>query len=140
MILNEMLDHLNKVGSFDRVNNVPAFDQKTGRYKRMSKYARKGASDISGTYKGRPVYIEVKTPKAYKAVISYYKKIRSNIWTLKPTQEEKFKFHAWEQVIYLRDKHDNGAITFFSDSYHDALNKLEQGYINYADRMFLLVA
>lgn len=127
MILNEILFHLNKIGSFDRVNNVPAFDMKTGRYKRMSTYARKGASDISGVYKSRAFYIEVKTPVHFKKVKSYYNKIKDNLIEAEPNKAEAWKRHTWEQFIYLKEKSDHGAVAFVVSSYEDAIKEVVSG-------------
>jgi hypothetical protein len=121
MIMNEILSKLNKgYGSFDRVNNVPAFDERLGSYKRLSSFAKKGQSDIVGVHKGRFVAIEVKTEKTYKPAEKYRSEIWNDPFSQKPIV--KSKIHLWEQICYLKEKEMNGAIAFFSFGYAHAID------------------
>jgi hypothetical protein len=124
MVMNEILSKLNKlsIGSFDRVNNVPAYNEKLGQYKKLSTYARKGASDIIGVRNGRFIAIEVKTEKSYKQAEKYKNEIWDDPFSQKPTV--KSKIHLWEQICYLKEKEANGAIAFFSYGYSHALDQI----------------
>jgi hypothetical protein len=124
MVMNEILYKLNKmgVGSFDRINNVPAYNEKLGQYKRLSFYARKGASDIIGIRNGRFIAIEVKTEKTFGPAEKYKNEIWSDPFSKKPIF--KSKIHLWEQICYLKEKELHGAIAFFSYGYAHAIDRI----------------
>lgn len=64
-IQNEILEYLNFIGVFCfPVKKVGIYDPTKKTFRRIkNKYDINGLPDIHGVFKGRPLYIEVKTPK-----------------------------------------------------------------------------
>ena len=125
-ILNCILEGLNKLpeGSFDRVNNLPAWNQKTNSYNRPSRYAPKGMSDIIGCYKGHYVAIEVKIPVEYNWVQQFYKRVKHQIDSYQPQTDKEI--HALHQIKYIRNKISRGGIGFFAYSLENVLEQLKK--------------
>lgn len=121
-IMNSILEalELRYPGAFDRVNNIPSFDHIRKQFRSLSKYQRKGSSDITGCVSSRAIYIEVKTPITIKDVEKVIKKIDSGIELL---ASEK---HLANQVKYLRDKEKNGGYCFFTCNVEHTINKIEE--------------
>jgi hypothetical protein len=115
-IQNEILEYLqeHRIGSFERVNNTPAYSVKFGGYLRPSKYSKKGMCDIIGCISGRFIGIEVKTPSEFKYVNKLYNKISKNITNYKPISKKEE--HVISQMRYIFEKNQNGALCFFADS------------------------
>lgn len=126
-IQNSILQYLaiKKIGSFERINNVPVYDAKTKCYRRLSKYAKKGVCDIIGCYHGQFVGIEVKTPSEYKAVLrTYDKAVVEGIDSYVP--KTKKDEHFLDQIKYINEKNKNGGYCFFTYSLDHAISKLSK--------------
>lgn len=119
-IMNYILEALEfrYPGAFDRVNNIPSFNHITKQFRNLSKFQRKGTSDIIGCVNSRAIYIEVKTPTSMKDVEKVIKKIDLGI-ELFPSEK-----HLANQIKYLKDKEKNGGYCFFTCSVEDVLQKV----------------
>lgn len=120
--MNSILEslELRYPGAFDRVNNIPSFNHITKQFRSLSKFQRKGTSDITGCVNSRAIYIEVKTPTSIKDVEKVIKKIDSGV-DLLPSEK-----HLANQVKYLRDKEKNGGYCFFTSNIEHTINKIEE--------------
>ena len=128
-ITNQILDGLSKmrIGSFNRINNVPAYNAEKGYYQKPSKYSPKGVSDIIGCYRGRYVAIEVKTNYEYNRVMKFEKYLIANDFhVLTYTPKSKWQEHILRQMVFIGEKRFHGAIGFFTYSLTHTLEKLKE--------------
>lgn len=123
-VQRELLAGLDQVypGAFDRIANVPVYNQRTQSYQRPNKYSRSGTSDIIGCVNGRFIAIEVKTEKEYNWVWSFIQRVASGSYVPKNKKEE----HAVDQINYLDSKKFHGGLCFFTYSLEHTLKTLKQ--------------
>jgi hypothetical protein len=115
---------LKRVGSFERINNLPAYDEKLKCYRRPSRYAKKGVCDIIGCVGGRFIGIEVKSIAGFKTVGALYKRIDGKIDQYQP--KTKMEEHLLDQIKYITDKNKNGAYCFFTYGLDHTIEKLKK--------------
>jgi Holliday junction resolvase len=120
------MEYLNKmkIGSFERVSNLPAYDKRINSYRRPSKYSKKGMCDIIGCLDGRFIGIEVKTRREFEWVLRFWIRVKrsDSIDKFKPTNKKED--HVLNQIKYIADKNSNGAFCFFTYSLEHTLKKL----------------
>jgi hypothetical protein len=129
-LVNTILNGLSilKLGSFDRINNVPTYNIKTQSYNRPSKWAPKGMSDIIGCYNGNAVYIEVKTPIEYNWTMKFYNRLTTEFKVTIDNYQplSKKEEHILNQIKYIRSKIKVGAVGFFTYGLDHVLEKLKE--------------
>jgi len=114
-IENQILHYLNYLPkcTAEKVNNIGVYDPKKQTYRTFkNKYCMRGVSDISGTFRGKSLRIEVKTPDEYKYIMKHYDELSSGIFT----KNVKKKQHFNDQIRYLNRHSKAGAIAFFASS------------------------
>lgn len=68
-IENAILQLLRSLNVFVyKVDNTPTFDTKTNKFRSLGKFRIKGVPDICGVYKGKPLFIEVKSHRGVLSV------------------------------------------------------------------------
>lgn len=86
VIRNEILDYLNfQYNTLMLVfYNGAIYDPKIKRYRNKGKYSRDGVTDLVGTYRGKPLGIEVKVPgeKPSKEQLEFHQEARSKGWII----------------------------------------------------------
>lgn len=128
-ILGSILDGLQLMGkgAFYRINNAPVFDKKTGNFRRKSKHAVDGISDILGCYKGKFAAIEVKTVSEYNRVVRFLTFLHEqNISTETFIDSDKWKMRIVNQANFIKDIIKQGGIGFFTYSLDHTIEKLEK--------------
>ena len=96
---------------FFKHNNTGIFDPKTKRFRTVqNKFIPKGASDIYGSFYGRAVYIEVKTPEELAYIVKHYDEIKTYIG------DSKKKNHLKNQIQFLELNRKNSCLAFFACS------------------------
>lgn len=117
---------------FFKHNNTGIFDPKTKRFRTVqNKFIPKGASDIYGSFYGRAVYIEVKTPEEHAYIVKHYDEIKRYVKpALLPGEKKKTdkKEHIKNQINFLELARKNHCIAFFAcnlEQVKDALSKVE---------------
>lgn len=112
-IEEQILTYLKMKGIFAfKVKTMGSFDPVTRGFRRISKWYRRGVSDILGIYKGKFLAIEVKLPKRQIGEKKYAAGRPSTF-----------------QKMFLQDVLDNGGISFIATSVEDveeALKKQEK--------------
>lgn len=73
------------------------YDPKEGKFRRPSKYYKRGTADILGIYKGRPLAIEVKSEKGRLSI---------------------------HQKLFLQEFQNNGGIAIVARSVEDVVRQL----------------
>jgi hypothetical protein len=107
---NEILFYLDSRGLFPiKLENQGTFDPVKKIYRgNRSKYKRKGMSDIYFTYYGKPVFIEVKTPKNFKYIVKHYEELENG---LIPSQSR-----ITDQINFMKEIEKRGGFAYFCDS------------------------
>jgi len=127
-IQNVIMEYLTlkKIGSFERINNLPSYNVKQGHYMRPSRYAKKGVCDIIGCLNGRFVGIEVKSPIEFNHVCTLWNKISHIVDTYKPINKKEE--HMLGQIRYITDKNRHGGYCFFTHSLDHVIAKLNMEF------------
>lgn len=122
-IQKSILDGLMRMGlgSFNRINNAPIFDEKRGCYRKKNSHTPDGLSDVIGCYKGRYVCIEVKTTSEYRRVVKFIQK-NENMIAYQP--KNKWEERIRNQYLFITEKINKGGTGFFTYSLEDTLFKL----------------
>jgi penicillin-binding protein-related factor A (putative recombinase) len=118
------LDGLESIypGAFDRIANVPVYNQRTQSYQKPNRFSRAGTADIIGCLNGRFIAIEVKTEKEYNWTWNFIQK-RNGVGSVMP--KNKKEDHAVDQINYLDSKRLHGGLCFFTYSLEHTLKTLK---------------
>ena len=96
---------------FFKQNNTGIFDPKTKAFRTVqNKFIPKGVSDIYGSFYGRAVFIEVKTPGEHAYIVKHYDEIKKYVGP------SKKKNHIKNQIRFIEMNRKNDCIAFFACS------------------------
>jgi hypothetical protein len=102
-------------------NNVGIYDPSKGAFRKVAnKYSPRGVSDIFGSYYGRAMFIEVKTPEEHAYLAKHYAEIRSYIGI------NKKKNHLKNQVHFIESNRARGCLAFFASSLEQVKEELRE--------------
>ncbi len=119
----------NKIFAF-KVNTKGNFNPKIGAYMKLSKYTRRGVSDIIGIIQGQFLAIEVKKPSEINFFLKSYEELEqvyceSLMKGEKGASRAKKAEHAIEQKQFIDEVIEEGGVGFFAKSLHDVQEGLK---------------
>lgn len=100
-----------------RINNIGIFDDK--KKIRRKSVNPQGISDLLYIFKGRSVFIEVKSEKEYKYIKKNYDKIKNGLWPVKSRNQ-----HYKNQILFIEKSSEKGIPGFFTSTIDDTMKKL----------------
>jgi len=117
-----------RMGSFNRINNAPVFDPIRKFYRKQGKHSPPGISDIIGVCRGRYACIEVKKASELRRVERFQlllKETNADLYDYLLHTENKWEKHILQQIIFIKEKVDQGAIGFFTASLEHVIEQLK---------------